>query len=356
LEGIRAIEGRRLVRAAAAVRPDAPSALPPLRSTILPTFVKRGVRRVRELARPTSMVAEGVEGPDDPRVTTIFYAEPLAAIEQRVYGRAGQAGLLLGRFGEEGERSFVVVQDFEPLPAPGRVTDPLAFWASRPEGVACFAAELNRRRLEKRQQVVGCYASGPSPGVPEALDRVRRAALRDPRFATAVLFARQDRAPVATGWALEYTPCPHEVHYRAAGGLRRTPVLHVVPGKRLPSMEELREARRFSQRFLTCVRCGQAAPKRARRCPHCGWEVVDRRRWLVRHAPTIVGGLMGALQYAPHECRICGGRDILSQEPCSLQWYCRAPRQCDAARLVSLPFFSVAGLWRRIFRGDLAHE
>jgi hypothetical protein len=248
--------------------------------------------------RPIAMPDEGVVGPDDPRLFLAFYADPLAKAERELYGRQGQVGLLVGRFAEHEGRGFAVVHELVPVPMPCNTGEPLAYAIAHPEVVAAYAATLNRQRAERQQQVVGWYITGPMERVPAEVDALRRAVFRDLRFATLVVFARGVRAAVATGYGLEYLPCPHEAWFLAGGVLRRTPVLHAVPGARVPNALEQEVGRRLTRAmrlWMKCLRCGEHAPRHARTCPHCGYELVDRRVWYVRFAPNFVEAALGAL-------------------------------------------------------------
>lgn len=50
----------------------------------------------------------------------------------------------------------------------------------------------------------------------------------------------------------------------------------------------------MSARPLKCLYCGRVAPPRAKHCPACGYELVDRNAWYNRRASNFAGAFLGA--------------------------------------------------------------
>jgi len=50
----------------------------------------------------------------------------------------------------------------------------------------------------------------------------------------------------------------------------------------------------MSRHAVKCLYCGRVAPPRAKRCPACGYELVDRNAWYNRCASNFAGAFLGA--------------------------------------------------------------
>jgi len=81
-----------------------------------------------------------------------------------------------------------------------------------------------------------------------------------------------------------------------------------------------------------CLYCGQLAPPRARRCPECLHELVDRNAWYIRYAPRIVGAALGALS----------GPFLVF---CWRLWYVGVPDHAHTVLLASIPAGALLGFF-----------